>query len=446
MTLRINLVSLFALLAVLMQGQQSAPANVDSLQKKVDHLEHDVTKMKKLLVTGWIQSQFQYIETRGAANFDGGTFSPNSDKRFMIRRGRVKFTYNGKNSQYVMQINGSERGLNLVEIFGVLTDPLVKSFSLTVGVMNRPFGFEIDQSSAVRESPERSRYTQILMPNERDLGAKIIFAPGKGHKLNGLRLDAGFYNGQGVYVPGTSTPAGYQAYTTPVLGVNEMDFQKDFIGRLQYYKELSSKIKVGIGASHYNGGNLYQTNIVYDNISQNAKNVNDWVAHDTSASVFRNKKAPRVYTGVEAYFRLATNAGSTTVRGEYIQGTQSGSSGSTASPLFQNTISSMYVRSFNAAYGYLIHRYKKHEAVLKVEFYDPNTKVKGADIIGGTTNKFTAADIRYEQIGLGYNYYLNENIVWMFHYNFQRNEATGLSGYTSDLKDNVLTVRMQYKF
>ncbi len=52
MTLRINLVSLFALLAVLMQGQQSAPANVDSLQKKVDHLEQDVTKMKKLLVTG----------------------------------------------------------------------------------------------------------------------------------------------------------------------------------------------------------------------------------------------------------------------------------------------------------------------------------------------------------------------------------------------------------
>ncbi len=364
----------------------------------------------------------------------------------MIRRGRVKFTYNGKNSQYVMQLNGTERGLNLVEIFAVLTDPVLKSFSLTVGVMNRPFGFEIDQSSSVRESPERSRYTQILMPNERDLGAKIIFAPRKGHLFHGLRLDAGFYDGQGIYVPGTSTPVGYQPYTTPVLGVNEMDFQKDFIGRLQYYKELTSKIKVGVGMSHYNGGNLFQTNVVYDNISQSVNGANDWVAHDTSSTVFINHKAPRVYTGAEVYFRLATKAGSTTVRGEYIQGVQTGASGSSASPVFQTSMSSVYERAFNGAYGYLIHRFKKHELVLKMEFYDPNTKVKGADIIGGKTNKLTAADIRYEQIGLGYNYYLNENIVWMFHYNFQRNEATGLAGYTKDLKDNVLTVRMQYKF
>lgn len=444
--LRQNLFSLFILLAVVVHGQQTSTVSVDSLQKKVDHLENDITKMKKLVVSGWIQSQFQYIETRGAANFDGGTFATNSDKRFMIRRGRVKFTYNGKNSQYVMQINGTERGLNLVEIFGVLSDPHVKSFSLTVGIMNRPFGFEIDQSSAVRESPERSRYTQILMPNERDLGAKIIFAPGKGHKLNGLRLDAGLYNGQGIYVPGTTSPAGYAANTTPVLGVNEVDFQKDFIGRLQYYKELNSKIKVGIGASHYNGGNLFQTNIDYDNIQTNANGVSDWVAHDTSSTVLKNKKAPRVYTGVEGYFRLATKAGSTTVRGEYIQGTQTGSAGSSASPTFPTATSAMYVRNFSAAYGYFIHRYKKHEAVLKVEYYDPNVKVKGSNIIGGSTNKFSAADIRYEQIGFGYNYYLNENIVWMFHYTIQRNEATGLAGYTKDLKDNVLTVRMQYRF
>lgn len=111
MTLRINLVSLFALLAVFMQGQQSAPANVDSLQKKVDHLEQDVTKMKKLLVTGWIQSQFQYIETRGAANFDGGTFSPNSDKRFMIRRGRVNSPTKARTASMLCSLMGQKEDL-----------------------------------------------------------------------------------------------------------------------------------------------------------------------------------------------------------------------------------------------------------------------------------------------------------------------------------------------
>src|SRR5205814_7987034 len=124
----------------------------------------------------------------------------------------------GKNTVYVFQINGTERGLNLTEIYGIYTLPFFKALGFSTGIMNRPFGFEIDQSSAVRESPERSRYTQILMPNERDLGAKIIFAPPKTSSLFGLRLDAGFYNGQGVFVPGTTTTSGYQAGTFPGLG------------------------------------------------------------------------------------------------------------------------------------------------------------------------------------------------------------------------------------
>jgi hypothetical protein len=452
--MRSKLTLLFvALGASAILAQENPPLNTDSLTKDMKHLRSDVNDLKNLKISGWIQAQFQYIETRGASNFDGGAFAPNSDKRFMIRRGRVKFTYNGKNSQYVMQINGTERGLNLTEIFAVATDPWTKSFSLVVGVMNRPFGFEIDQSSAVRESPERSRYTQILMPNERDMGAKFVFAPVKGKKLYGFRIDAGFYNGQGAYVPGTGTPAGYPPTTTPVLGVNEFDFQKDFIGRLSYYKDVNDNIKFGIGASHYNGGILYVNNRSYSDITTNAAGAKEWKITDTASSGFKGQTAQRIYLGGEVFFSIKTGLGTTTLRGEYITGTQPGTKGNSASPFYESQLGDTYLREFSGAYAYFIHRIgkTKHEIVVKSEYYDPNTKVSGKDILG-TGDAFTTADIRYEQLGLGYNYYMYENVKFMFNYNIIRNEVTGISGstgltnFTKDITDNVLTVRMQYRF
>jgi hypothetical protein len=437
---------------------QEAPAmSNDSLTKEITSLKKEVSTMKKLVIGGWIQAQFQYVETRGAANFDGGNFAPNSDKRFMIRRGRIKFTYNGTNTQYVMQLNGTERGLNLTEIYAVANDPWAKTFSLTAGIMNRPFGFEIDQSSAVRESPERSRYTQILMPNERDLGARLSYSPKKESPLNGLRIDAGMFNGQGVYVPGTAAPAGYPAGTTPVLGVNEFDFQKDFIGRLSFYRNLKNEnIRIGIGTSHYNGGNMYQNNKVYNSIATNSAGVTDWVMADTTNKVFKNKTAPRVYYGFEAFLSVKSNMGTTTIRGEYITGTQSGSAGSTSSPFYLvATAADTYVRNFDGMYAYFIHRIgkSKHEVLVKYEWYDPNTKITGKDILPGT--KFTAADIKYTQLGIGYNYYMYDNVKFMFYYNIITNESAGdsvtpltgsLLGLDKDIRDNILTVRMTYRF
>jgi hypothetical protein len=445
-----TLLLILSCIAFSLKSQQEQAVSNDSLKKELSNLQREVAELKKLKVTGWIQAQFQWAESRGVANYDGGNFAPNSDKRFMIRRGRVKFTYNGKNSQYVLQLNCTERGISLTEIFGVATDPWTKSLSLAVGVMNRPFGFEIDQSSQHRESPERSRYTQTLMPNERDLGAKIVFAPLKGHPLFGLRLDAGFYNGQGIYVPGPSTPAGYPAGTIPVLGLNEFDFQKDFIGRLSYYKGINDdKVKFGIGVSHYNGGNMYQNNRVYNNIIVNTDGTKQWQMADTSAKVFKNKTAPRIYYGTEAFLSVKTVLGTTTIRGEYITGTQSGYSGTSASPFFlPSTAQDTYVRNFNGMYAYFIQRIgkTKHEIAVKYEWYDPNTKVTGKDILGTAGTTFSSADIKYTQLGLTYTYYMYENVKYMFNYNIIKNETTAITGFTKDIADNILTIRMQYRF
>ncbi len=431
-------------------------AQDSTLIKKVNALKTDVDKLKNLKVSGWIQSQFQIADSVGIANFDGGTFSSGSDKRFMIRRGRIKFTYTGKNTFYVFQMNGTERGFNLTEAFVGFNIPKSHSLQVVCGVMNRPFGFEIDQSSSVRETPERSRYTQVLMPNERDMGAKLVFAPDKDSKLKslyGLRLDAGFYNGQGVFVPGTTTVSGYVANTFPVFGVNDFDYKKDFIGRLSYYKDLKNdKIRIGLGLSHYNGGIINQSNVVYDRIEKDTAGIYQWKAADSSG-ILKGKISKRIYTGIEVFFSVKSKIGTTTIRGEYIMGTQPGTSSNTSSPFFLPSSKPIYLRNFNGMYAYFIQRIgkTKNEFVLKYEWYDPNTTVGGKELLGSTKNNLTSADIKYTQLGIGYNYYLDENVKLMFYYNIITNEVTGdgksgIKGFTKDIPDNIFTARIQYRF
>ena len=413
----------------------------DSTQNHINNLSKELNILKNLKVTGWVQAQYQWAETKGAKTFDGGDFLPNSNNRFMIRRGRVKFTYTNGQVQTVLQLNATERGVNLVEFFGKVSDPWTKSFSITAGVMNRPFGFEIQQSSADRETPERSRFTQTLLPNERDLGAMLSFQPVKGKKLFGLKVDAGFYNGVGIGVPGTTS--------LNSAGVVDFDSFKDFIGRAHYKKSLKEdKIQFGLGVSHYNGGYIYQNNRVFNQIGSNIGGNLSWSMRDTlNTSSLKGGKAPRVYYGADAQFSIKTILGTTTIRGEYISGTQAGMIDETKSPSSLQSKPDTYIRNFNGGYAYFIQRIAKtkHELALKYEWYDPNTQLNSNSFAVGTS--FSKAELKYTMLGVGYNYYYNDNFKIMLYYNMVKNETSqGITGYEKDLKDNVLTLRLQYRF
>jgi hypothetical protein len=424
-------------------GVQVFGQQVDSVKLSVNELQKAVDVLKKIKITGWVQAQFQIAESKGADNLDGGAFGTYSNTRFMIRRGRVKFTYSQKLTQYVLQINATERGVNLVEIFAKVTDPWTKSFSLTAGVMNRPFGFEIEQSSAVRETPERSRYSQTLMPNERDLGAKLTYEPIKGKPLYGLKIDGGFYNGQGIAVPGTSSATG--AFVND--GVNEFDFIKDFIGRISYYRNSKNeKYRYGIGASHYNGGIISQSNVVYDHFTTGADGIIYAAADTLNGQTFEGKAATRRYYGTEFFVSAKSGLGTTTLRGEYIFGKQPGVNDNTRSASSLPAKKATYLRKFDGAYIYFIQRFgeSKHELAIKYEWYDPNSKIAGSEI--KSVNSMTKAEVKFNALGLGYNYYYDENVKFMFYYNIVTNENTQVTGYNKDLQDDIFTLRMQYRF
>lgn len=413
---------------------------LDSLNKKTEHLSKDVEALKNLKVNGWIQAQYQWTQSNGAKTYDGGDFLPNSNNRFMIRRGRIKFTYTQKWTLYVLQINATERGMNLVDLYGVVKDPWTKQFALTAGVMNRPFGFEIQQSSAVRETPERSRFTQVLLPNERDLGAMLTFQPTKGKKLYGLKVDAGFYNGTGIAVPGTTSLNG--------AGVVDFDKYKDFIGHVVYQRTgKSEKFQYGFGGSYYNGGIVYQSNQVYSTVAKDSTGITRWVASDTTGTTFKGGRSPREYYDVEFQFSVNSKLGKTTLRSEYVFGNQTGTQKTTKSASSLSTETASYIRPFDGFYTYLIQRIgkTKHEVAVKYEWYDPNTKLSSKDFVAGTAMK--DSELKYTMLGLGYSYYFDDNVKFMLYYNMVRNEtAAGITGFDKDLKDDVFTVRMQYRF
>lgn len=393
-----------------------------NIYKKYDHIRF----------SGYIQPQYQQADSPGVKNYSGGDFAPNSDSRFMIRRGRFRLDYvhfsdNTKPSvQFVFQIDASERGVFMRDMWGRIFENNAKLFSFTGGMFARPFGYEVNLSSADRESPERGRMSQILMKTERDLGAMVSFEPReRTNWLKYVKWDAGFFNGQGL------------------TNVGDYDSYKDFITRLSIKPyPLQKNLLLSSGLSLFRGGLMQGNKYLYSMESDGSKN---YFVADTSASNI-GQKLPRKYYGADAQLKwIHKKSGATEIRAEYWQGTQTAGASTSETPAVLFTTDSYYVRDFNGAFVYLLHSFNKHHQVgVKYDSYDPNTKVKGNEI--GQNNNTHAADIKYTTWGIGYIYYVDENLKIVAWYDIIKNESTSLAGYTSDLKDNILTIRLQFRF
>ncbi len=445
-----NLLTLIALILLSINAKSQETnfndSNYSSLESRVSKAESDLSFWKKLKINGWVQAQYQQTDTVGASSVAGGNFQPNTDNRLMLRRGRIKFTYEQAWAQYVLQfdvidptltapLNSSTApsatntipfAVNVRDFFVKINAPFWTPLSLTVGMQNRPFGFEIGQSSQHRETPERSRFTQMLFPNERDMGAMITLQAPKTSPLHIVKINAGVFNGSGI--------------------AREFDSKKDFIGQIILNNSTKNeKWQYGLGLSYYYGGTVQTDSTVYNSISNNTYTKDYNVSNIGSY-------AKREYFGVDAQVSYDNRFGITTLRGEYVQGTQPGSASSSRS--FEITpVGAMYVREFNAGYFYFIHKIARLpiQLVFKYDFYDPNTKVEGNQIT--STGKFGVGDIKYTTQGYGINYLASNNVKFMFYYDMITNETTGLydgkangTNYTYDKKDNIFTARVQYRF
>lgn len=422
----------FVLFTQLANAQETTETPLDSLTRAVSSLIDDNIKAKRLKITGYIQPQFQYIDSAGAQSFAGGDFGSGTTKynnRFTMRRARFKFTYTYSNILLMVNIDARETGLNMRETYAKITDPWKNMFSLTAGLLQTQFGFELTQSSSEREAPERARYNQILFPVERDLGVFGSVVIPKSSKLFGLKLDVACMNGAAGVAP-------------------EFDSYKDYTGRLQYTKATKSeKLIFAVGGSYYNGGYRIGTQKDYNFTTLANGDKGFSFAPDTANY---DRKARKEYMGADIQASLDWPIGITTVRAEYIQGDQPGTNASNQranNSLSAMPTTSIYHRQFNGAYFYLIQDVgqSKFQIVLKYDWFDPNTGIKGTDI-GKTGTGTNTGDIRFDTYGFGVNYRINSYAKVMAYYDVVKNEITSVGAYKKDVNDNVFTLRFQIKY
>jgi hypothetical protein len=396
-----------------------------------------VRKFENLRITGYMQPQFQVAQEQGAPSYSGGNFPQFSKSRFMLRRARVKVDYllptkeKMPQALFSFQIDATERGVIVRDMYIRLYETRSNNFNVTAGLFARPFGFEVNLSSSFRETPERGRMSQILMPGERDLGVMLSFEPQqKKSKLYNLKVDAGFFNGQGL------------------SGTADFDSHKDFISRVSLKPYRIGIADLSGGASLLRGGWKQATKYVYR--SGSAPNGDKIFVVDSSESNL-GRSSPRNYYGADAQLKLNHKWGETEWRAEYWFGVQPGTQTSTTNPGVIPTSNGLpvptYIRNFNGAFFYFLqHIFSfKHQLLVKYDWYDPNTDVETTDI-GKAGANLTVADIKYSTLGLGYVYQFNPQTKIIFYYDMVKNETTSISGFTSDAKDNIFTCRLQFRF
>ncbi|MBN2777097.1 MAG: hypothetical protein JXR36_05620 [Bacteroidales bacterium] len=470
---------------------------------------------EKIKISGYIQTQYQQFfvpdtiggTTKYFSNFSGGSFTNDlTYNRFQVRRGRLSFTHENKLTNAKLSFDFTEKGFHVKDLYLSAKDPYLKSFEITAGLFNRPFGYEIERSSQYRETPERSRVVQTLFPGERDLGLKLKFRLPEDSNLNFFEISAAIINGNGSAI--------------------ETDNYKDIIGNLRLFTPSDMEnFKASAGFSYYTGKFQH----VYEPVDTLASNVNTkyyiyyfgelvdtaGIAYkgfyidsaQTLASGTTGIGVARKYYGIDGQLEFQSPFGKTEIAAEYIWGTQpaavnnnniekdyviyndlntyssTGPSVGMAWPLhdqpqpYNPTMAkltsknhSTMVRNFSGGYICVVQNIMdtKHQIVIKYDWYDPNTDIAGKDIdllyyndtleVGKTF--LSPADVKFSTIGIGWNWQLSENLKLSAYYENVTNEITSIENYIGDLrlgrrsspgfdrdiKDDVFTVRLQYKF
>jgi hypothetical protein len=233
-------------------------AALADLCNAVAGVKKDVSSLKKVNVSGYIQARYNVFQGDPNSATAGAPAS-----NFSVRRARVKIT--GKPTEHSVAVYQFDGGQGYTGVTGptVITKDAYLEYHFTneagrqvdwiMGQMKWPFGYELPQSSSVRESPERALITQRLFPGERDRGSYVSW-PFIEDKLT-WRIGA--FNGvQATQAPPTDAKAMVTSLRGK-LGPVDMGLSAWYGGRVMdktgqwYYKETEPKKRIGADAEWY---------------------------------------------------------------------------------------------------------------------------------------------------------------------------------------------------
>lgn len=390
-------------------GYAQEASDQQDINGRIGNLGARIEKMGQLRFSGYVQTQWTWSHADVSAG---------KQHDFSIRRGRLKAAYTNTYGEAVFQIDATEEGVKVKDAYLKLQAPAIAWVALRSGIFDRPFGYEISCSSSRRESPERSRIFRTLFPNERDLGAELIFKGPANTPLQPLTLNIGLFSGNGGQA-------------------KETDSRKDIIGHLSYTGKPDS-FTYGIGVSLYAGGVR-----LAGNGQQKAYRFSGGTfAEDTALRP--GGYANRQYYGFDGRIGVSSMLGMTFLQGEYLWGTQPGAAGGSKSPTGAIT-PDIYVRKFNGYYLQFVQNVgaSKHSVVAKYDAYDPNIKASG-------NGCRTGGDVAFHTVGFGWIFRANRNLRATCYYEINANERVNNgqadAKYNRNIKDDVFTLRLQYKF
>ncbi len=430
---------------------------VDGIDERLTTAESDLAKLKKIKFSGYILSQFE--------NYADKSVQPNSF--FSVREARFKLQYEAADGvNFVLQpdfspglsikkegaINSYIPNLSIKDAYVQLNDRWLNTFSLWAGKFNRP-NYEVEQSSAVREVPERSRVIKAIYPGERGMGFKIEANPQKFP----LHVQLAILNGNEGFTMKDSVGNN--------LTYNEnTDFDnfKDIMARATYNLKVNSMLGIDFGGTYYMGkvASKSKTTLNSDYTTTSTVNLGD--------AINRN------WWGVEMQVYLDV-LGGMSLKGEYMAGKNATMGNIGASGVFQVA---NFQNNFSGYYAYLIKNIgKKNQFAFRLDYYDPNTDISGSDIgvkkFAGVAGKVASrtsgvSDIAYTTYNFAWHYYFNDNVRISLMYSIVQNEkvgvnpatnagyvkttytnydgTTGTNDYSSVFNQNILTLRLTTKF
>jgi hypothetical protein len=406
---------------------------VSGLDERTTTLETSVSTLQRLKVSGYIQPQWQWSDIDSLGNQD------QTRNFFTIRRGRIKFQHSTGNVSYLLYPDITENGVVLKEIIAGWR--VVPEFEISMGSMNRPFGYEIAYSSSSREVTERSLAENRLFNGERDLGLQLSYSP----LLGSIRplLEVGLFNGSDnfgkgpiVFVPGATNAAfttasvgsqkavtlgGTSADTSRINAINTSllteaalfnggyrQNAKEFIGHLRVPFLLSDAFSFDIGGSLSLGGINEPSDLRGEFtgtngalvLAQTGKGPNSTFNAKSGSISGSFLESNRSIFGADAQFYLSVLPfGGTILKGEMYSGhvpfygTSALFTNADATSLGAPRPSTVTKEVFGY-YAMLVQNLTDYlQIAVRYDVFDPNTNVKGSDFNINNTAKGTTGTI-----------------------------------------------------
>lgn len=414
-----------------MGGEAEAPTldgRVGALESKVEGMDEGLSatrslaeRLNKLKFAGYIQGRYEHH----ADSLYGISSKPQS--QFLVRRARLKATYDGTNAEYMLQIDAGGAAPVLKDAEATFVDTWSPfGFRLTLGQFKVPFGYEVLQSSGDREMPERATVIRVQFPGERDRGIRLQA------RYENFRLAAALVNGN--FTQDSLYPAkdnnGFKDFSARLGG----DFDVLVFGVSGYFGRLTTTTPASTSTAYAVSGtdsNMDGT------IAPNELSV--MATTTTKPASYRSYSVMRVGGDVQLYFDVP-GLGGFAAKGELIFSKQKNRDPAAldASMMPVAARSCYDVTSLGWIVTVVQNIGDFVGAVVRIDSFDPNFS-KSIDDSCPASFKNAALNDRINTYGGGFLLHASANLKGTFTYEHIAEQGAAV-------KNDVITAQFQAKF